>query len=557
MKKTKYFIIIILILGILFNICFCKKYPTFAIEGEYSNQLLKLNLEKVDDNTINIKVYSSKPYPIELSPIKKDNGEYIIFLPETYHSITSKPNILPYTKYINDIDVKLVPYTSSNSNNGYTQISVKTVGENVKINVDNEISQQDFKFQEELTKILISKPKDSVQLRPKKAEENLQQVSNTTPKQKNTTNLINTVSKSTTPSKKINKETKKEPSKAPATKTPEKAVLSSQTKPAKQDNLKTTNINEKKPETKEIKEKTPEAKAQTPEKPDNISTAEKTQNVENADISENTKNKTQEIATEELTDNSDNLTVVANSTNLATTEVQPITNKTKKSNNFFNILFPAIIAIILILITFRLIKKIVSKKNDSPIKIVNQPEHELQFAQSYKETRQSNEHEVNAETVLQGPIEDMIAKSQIKPQNNKPEDIITRLTQNPLKPPQTNPLRTKEYTEISPNQLNIDHNKIKSNETSSDELKFIASIEISNEKSFHLIQLENKKALIGVIGSEIFVLAEFDRVKSPKFIVRKTDQEHRSDKDVYFVQVGTWSALVSSEKDIMKLETVF
>ncbi len=552
-----------------------KKYPVFAIENQYSNQLLKVNIEKSDADTVNIKVYSSKPYPIELSPIKKGENEYIIFLPETYHSITSKPNITPYADDIKDVDIKLVPYISSNINNGYTKITIKTNKENLKLNVDNEVSYQDIKFQEELSTILLKKTAGPLKLRPKKdISTNIKKTSNVNVKSQNVISQKGT--KTVTQAKVIDKKEFLKQSSNNSQENQEKSVKQSNPKTVLKDQNDSKKISETVVETSKTEKNQPN-NSDDKAKPDNIKVTENSTSVEIPVSAENT---TLQVEPNKIADNS------ANTNELPATKVSDSANKAKKSNPIFNMLIPILISIILVLIVFKIIKRIINKQNDIPIKIMQQAEDEFQPEQEnnqeefYKDDTEIEinsdkpefEPDINSESdpelqqKSQKYTEDIIAKSQInnnKLQNNKSDDILERLSENPLKPLQPNPLKNREYTEISPDQLDKEYYNIKANKNSSiddkktGDIKFIAGIEVEDERAFYLVQLENKKALVGVIGSEIFILNKFDRIKNPKFIVRKASHEESPDRNVYFVQVGTWCGLVSSEKDGMKLETVF
>ena len=134
------------------------KPQAFAIGNQYSNQLLKLDIKKNTDGTNNIVVYTTKRYKLKLTPIKRSNNEYVVFLPETYHSITSNPDISKCPT-IKNVDIKLVPYMGIQSNNGYTKIVLKTSDENEKINVVNEVYNQPSSQNDDLSG-LISSHKD-------------------------------------------------------------------------------------------------------------------------------------------------------------------------------------------------------------------------------------------------------------------------------------------------------------------------------------------------------------------------------------------------------------
>ena len=115
--------------------------------------------------------------------------------------------------------------------------------------------------------------------------------------------------------------------------------------------------------------------------------------------------------------------------------------------------------------------------------------------------------------------------------------------------------KTEIYQEISDYQEMDEDQKADSSSIVSIDPEVIDGIEISEEKGLYLVQLEDEKALIGVINSEVFVLQKFKEVLNPKIAVKKT--ESSGDKDIYFVQVGSWRSLVSSEPNRMNLELVF
>ena len=139
MNKIKYLFINIIVLIFLIN---CQN-ATFAADTGYSNNLLKLNIEKDKNNAgIDVTLFTSKPSGVKLTPIKRSENEYIIFLPETYHSITAKPDISSLPE-IQDVDVKLIPYMDSQTNNGYTKITIKTKKDGVKLNIKNQVFEQD------------------------------------------------------------------------------------------------------------------------------------------------------------------------------------------------------------------------------------------------------------------------------------------------------------------------------------------------------------------------------------------------------------------------------
>ncbi|MEI7475582.1 MAG: hypothetical protein WCK67_12475 [bacterium] len=133
-------------------------YAALAIENQYSNQLLKVNIEnRPVDKEVNITLYSSKPYKIKLDPKHMQNNEYVIFLPETYHSITTKPTVVSNDGSVKDVDVKLIPYIGANANNGYTKIIIKTTNDNMNFYVNNKVAPQNNTIDRDLSQIANKK----------------------------------------------------------------------------------------------------------------------------------------------------------------------------------------------------------------------------------------------------------------------------------------------------------------------------------------------------------------------------------------------------------------
>jgi len=142
------------IVVVIFMFIFANLMPLFAVENKYNNQLLKLNVDKSTKGRINITVTTSKPYKIKLSPMKRSDNEYVILLPDTYHSITTKPDISKVAD-LQDIDIKLIPYIGyQNNNNGYTKITIKTKSNNTKLNINDEVSGQKPTINSELSKLI-------------------------------------------------------------------------------------------------------------------------------------------------------------------------------------------------------------------------------------------------------------------------------------------------------------------------------------------------------------------------------------------------------------------
>ena len=118
MKKYILGIILALFIGLggIFN------SDTMALDSDYKNNLLKIDVTKVNDGNYKIDLFTQKPYNEPIKVIKKSDTNYYVLLPETYHSITSVASQGDVSK----VDVKLFPYAGQDLNNGYTKINIST-----------------------------------------------------------------------------------------------------------------------------------------------------------------------------------------------------------------------------------------------------------------------------------------------------------------------------------------------------------------------------------------------------------------------------------------------
>lgn len=95
---------------------------TMALDSDYKNNLLKVDVIKVNDGNYKLDLFTQKPYNEPIKVIKKSDTSYYVLLPETYHSITSVAG----SGDISRVDVKLYPYAGQDLNNGYTKINIST-----------------------------------------------------------------------------------------------------------------------------------------------------------------------------------------------------------------------------------------------------------------------------------------------------------------------------------------------------------------------------------------------------------------------------------------------
>ena len=93
-----------------------------AVDNDYKNSLLKIQIDEIDQSDYNIELYTQKIYTEPVKIIKKSDTIYYFLLPETSHSITS----VPVVGAIKNVFVKSYPYAGQDMNNGYTKVAIVT-----------------------------------------------------------------------------------------------------------------------------------------------------------------------------------------------------------------------------------------------------------------------------------------------------------------------------------------------------------------------------------------------------------------------------------------------
>lgn len=94
----------------------------------YKNELTKVSLSPIGSGDVKVTLYMSKPYTEPLRLLKKNDGEFVLIMPETYTSAPQKPSISDVMGDVTDADIKLYSFASSTTQNGYTKIVIKTNG---------------------------------------------------------------------------------------------------------------------------------------------------------------------------------------------------------------------------------------------------------------------------------------------------------------------------------------------------------------------------------------------------------------------------------------------
>lgn len=112
LKKASYALFLLLIASNL----------TQAIEAEYKNSLVKVELQKTSDSSCNINLYTQKNFSEPIKVIKKSDLNYYILLPETSNASSTSIN----SSDIRNVTTKVYPYAGADIQNGYTKIDIST-----------------------------------------------------------------------------------------------------------------------------------------------------------------------------------------------------------------------------------------------------------------------------------------------------------------------------------------------------------------------------------------------------------------------------------------------
>lgn len=527
MKKQKTLILTAVVAGFI-----ASNLSASAIDNEYSNQLLKLNVEKAGNNDVNVTVYSSKAYKIKLNPVKKSNGEYVIFLPSTYHSITAKPDVTKTNGMIDNVDVKLIPFTGSQKNNGFTKITIKT-GAETKLNINNEVVKTNT-VEDDIANLLKTKFGNQNEA-----------ISNHKPTSINANNQ--------------------------AAKTKRTTAINSKT-------VATHKIIELKLNKQNIKTKTEIAFKVRPKhtiaaiKPTETVSTTKKATVSPQKLFE--KQKSKSLMLTKKTDMPVSTTISGRQSK-PTKEVQPIfappaekmqqklntqqLSQPQESKRLF-LSFPSLIPGISLIIAVLLAIKLLKRKSTKPSNIHS--EEVENYSQQIKESFSSymeqpgiqnystNEEYTNvayttetSETIEQnyaGHFEDTeyinyyneAYESQYEEVNY---EQLSEILEQDAENKQTNTL-TEELVEIP-------------------EPEVLDGFDIADNKGIYLVQTEAEKVLIGVVNSRVFVLNSFNNDENLTFKINKSKEQNN--KQLFFVKVGKWQGLISADEQKVNLELAF
>lgn len=110
-------------LSILFFVFVLSSQVLFA-QGDFQNSLLNIELNKANQNSIHVKLFTKKAYKGSLGVMPRANNEYVILLPETSDNVPSKINLTNVVSSVKGISIKTQPYV--NNFKGYTKITLRT-----------------------------------------------------------------------------------------------------------------------------------------------------------------------------------------------------------------------------------------------------------------------------------------------------------------------------------------------------------------------------------------------------------------------------------------------
>ena len=127
-----------------------------ANDGQFQNNLLKMDVYKTSQGGVKVNLYTTKPYSDAVVVNKKSDTEYVILMPETASSMTSKPTAKSAPDVLSNIEVKTQQYGSTQGQKGYTKIIISTL-KPVEITPQIQtVSTSDYQLSEKETQELIS-----------------------------------------------------------------------------------------------------------------------------------------------------------------------------------------------------------------------------------------------------------------------------------------------------------------------------------------------------------------------------------------------------------------
>ncbi len=526
--------------------------------SQYSNNLLGINLQKLNEGNVRVNIITAKPYKIKLLPIQRRLNEYLIFLPETFHSITSKPDFSNFEN-IKDLEVSLVPNLDSNLNNGYTKITIKTNSPEQLIDVINTTSKPTNIIDNDLERFLTREKKN-----------------------KQTKKLAQSKVKP----KKIKKPTKKYIK--PATQASKPIAA----KPKHIDTAKKSDLPPKKT-AKIVTEPKKTTKAEANNEPKHeIQKAEKKEIlVTYTKINENKVDSNEKGFTVDnlLKVNHLNINYAAIQSNI----VKYLNFKTISEHFKMKYLF-LILTIWALLVIIKYIIKQLKRDADKEFDKTKQANKIINKSKNIY-NRQNHQHLENKKEP--GPIKnkdiqiddfiDTVSSTKsgyfTSPISNTQEDeaekefkILNKFNKDTpeisfksvseklfadsfnhqlsLNKPSARRPTGSTVSMRRPNKATVTLQKRPINPL--DQLIVLEGVQIAEQRGLYVVRLEDKKALVGTIDDKVFVLKMFKESNNSVISIKKTAGKPLN-QDVFYVQVGEWKGVVTSNAQKFDLEMSF
>lgn len=98
-------------------------HKVFAAQT-FQNNLVKADLYRSSLGGVKLNLYTNAPYTDRVFVNKKNDNEYVVLMPETSNSLTSKPSMGAVSDIVKNVEVKTQQY--NNQLKGYTKITITT-----------------------------------------------------------------------------------------------------------------------------------------------------------------------------------------------------------------------------------------------------------------------------------------------------------------------------------------------------------------------------------------------------------------------------------------------
>ncbi|MBQ7450033.1 hypothetical protein IJS77_01340 [bacterium] len=560
--------------------------------------MTKVSLSPIGSGDVKITLYMAKPYSEPLRLLKKNDGEFVLILPETYTSAPQKPSISDVIGDVTDADIKLYSFVSNTNQNGYTKIVVKTNG---LVNL----------YPEAVTTgggTLLNHPQQQI-------NQIISEQINPTPQTPKTQKQENKISQTSVSSQVKPEEIKNKPEQklnSPITDTAKKEPNKTETA-KKQEPVTEIKENEKiiaefeqnveKPDTYNIEEIQNLPKITEVEEP--VQEIETTVNEETkVSLLTKVKSKLSKIKTflitrtpnvKDVRNQTGNIlltlislllvafsvkfaySVLKNSAQKPDNNVKPETDDKTEYSEFFKNLIEAELNGVP-----KENKKVLSAKRDYT-------GIEVEPAKSHKEVMNEDQNlswqekfralQKNRKSLFSDENKDFVQKDEFPMENiENMENPIKKLTQDfravrkvlekQIGKNENNESIKQEFTpekidkieiiSFEDLQKNIQKPKVQVNKTlpiKKREPKILTRLKLGDNKGFYLVDYKDKISLVGYVNDKVFKLNSYSSVKSPKLYARLTEKVQ--DTDTYIVKIDNSKLLVDIDEEKMKLKLMY